>query len=1049
MNSWLDQYILIGAIGGAVALIVVFQYWVIRKYRRETEEKLHEAQRRLAEITLASEKASNLTRFGTSTAVAPMELPPVEDNIANALRSGECVLFAGSGVSAQAGLPVWQQTLSAVIAHFESRGGDRTWESVRQKLTEGKLDTVADLISSRVQRTELLEIFAKTYDVTVPRPLPALSQVLGELPFARVLTANWDSIVEETFRHRGGAVLSPDRSERLAAVYRENAFMILKLYGDLSNPKSVSFSAEEYRRSIEDNPDFFKFISTIYASNTILFIGLSLAGIEDFVSALRLRGDPGRLHHALIPWQPDIEVEQERFQSRYSIRLLSFRPTSGFPEVVQWVENLRDRYREQPAPLVQPNAIRQQIVTRLQLENIGSFQTFDQMLNPGWNVLLGNNGLGKSTILKAIAMGFCGGDPKAAKAARGLLRAGVKNGVIRLWLGDDKYESRLTRDGADVRVECDRFTPFQSGTLVALGFPPLRGVSLRNPEGQKQVESPNPVIDDVLPLLLGAVDSRVDNLKQWLVNVQGRIDSNATPQQEAARARQMRDTFFRIMDELSPGLEVSFDHVDTYTWQVMVLTHGGVIPIDWLSQGMISLLAWVGALLERMYEIHSTSLQPENEPGLVLIDEIAAHMHPEWEYAMVPLIRSNFQNLQVIASTHSPLVVANTRKGEVFYLHRAGNEVKIEKLELSFEGLRTDQVLTGPAFRMPTTLDPETKKLRDEYTTLLGRNRVGQHEERFQQLARQLALRIPKPHEREEGREAIKLLEQWMTERIKSKPLEQRQKVVKEAELYFSQLDTGNVSHHENTPSAALENYEEALVTFRAMKDQRGEANTLKAIGDVQSELGEKDTALKTYAEVLALYRELSDRQGEANTLKAVGDIANFRVRHEEAMKNYERALGLFRTINDPIGEARVLRSIGDVRRSTGEVETALEDYEAALTLFRLRGDHAGMAGVLKAIGDLYSHRGDKDGALKNYEEALNLGRAVGDRRVEANTLKAIGDIQSYRGELDAAVKSYNETLGIARALGDRLQVARTLKSLGDLQRRGVKKTDERSSKVP
>jgi hypothetical protein len=384
-------------------------------------------------------------------------------------------------------------------------------------------------------------------------------------------------------------------------------------------------------------------------------------------------------------------------------------------------------------------------------------------------------------------------DQKASRAASNLLRVGAKRGVIRFWLGNDPspYETRLIPDGREVRVESDRFTPFQSGTLVALGFPPLRGVSKGNPRGPKDVVSPNPVIDDLLPLLLGTVDTRVDELKQWLVNVQSRIDSSATPPDEASRASQMRDTFFGIMDQLSPGLGIKFHHVDTRTFEVKVSAGDVEISIDQLSQGMMSLLGWVGALLERMYEIYSTSPKPEGEPALLLVDEISAHMHPEWEYALVPLIRANFEKLQVIATTHSPLVVINSEKGEVFHLYRDGSGIKFDRLTVSFKGLRADQVLTGPAFGLPTTTDPGTAKLRNEYTDLLGKNRDEVQEWRFQEVAHQLALRVPKPHEREEGRAAMVLLEEWMTERIKSKPIEQRQKVMKEAEVYFAQLDAG------------------------------------------------------------------------------------------------------------------------------------------------------------------------------------------------------------------------------------------------------------------
>jgi len=118
------------------------------------------------------------------------QVPGVDEAIVSALRSGECTLFAGSGVSAQAGLPVWPQTLSKLIDVFETRDDVRAWQPVRQKLAEGRLDTVTDLISSRVPRPELLEIFAQIYEMPVRKGLPTLSRFLTELPFARVLTSN-------------------------------------------------------------------------------------------------------------------------------------------------------------------------------------------------------------------------------------------------------------------------------------------------------------------------------------------------------------------------------------------------------------------------------------------------------------------------------------------------------------------------------------------------------------------------------------------------------------------------------------------------------------------------------------------------------------------------------------------------------------------------------------------------------------------------------------------------------------------------------------------
>jgi tetratricopeptide (TPR) repeat protein len=1033
----MSMWVWILSLLGASSVATILGVWYVRRRLLRAEMVSAEQKNRLEKVTIATERVVESARRAISAETGPDELPVIEESLLQALAAGECALFAGSGISAQAGLPVWQQILAAAIDEFEGVEKNLSWDPVRQMLAEGRPEVAADLISTRVSREDLLRFFTTLYEGETQIALPSILRVLGDMPFARILTTNWDSLVEQAFRHRSGHVLSPDRSEQFAAVYRENAFMILKLYGELSRPESVSCSAEEFRRSIEDNPDFFKFISSIYSTNTILFLGLSLTGIEDFVSALRLRGDTNRAHFALVPWQPDFSAHEERFRSRYGIRLMAFRKSAGFPEVLSWTQQLHDACLSMP-PIPQAASIRQLTLTRLQLENIGSFRRFDQLLNPGWNLLLGNNGLGKSTILKSIAMALCGGDPKAARAASSLLRAGERIGWIRIWLGDDRYELRLKRTGTDVSVECDRYTPLQTGTLVALGFPPLRGVSLRNPLGPKQIDSPNPVIEDILPLLLGSIDSRVDNLKQWLVNLQTRIESSSTPPQDRSRAVQMRDTFFRIMDELSPGLEVSFDHVDTRTWQVMVLTNDGTVSIDQLSQGMTSLLGWVGALLERMYEIHRLSSTPEQEPALLLVDEIAAHMHPEWEYAMVPLIRSNFPRLQVIASTHSPLIVANTQKGEVFHLHRKRNEIEVEKLTISFEGLRTDQVLTGPAFRLPTTLDPETKKLRDEYTVLLGKNRIQSEERRFQEIARKLALRIPKPHEREEGREAIALLEQWMTERIKSKPLEHRLKVINEANQYFAQLDTEGSSSAEGSFSDALTNYEEALKSFRVLKDGRGEASTLKSLGDFQRENGDPSQALKTYEEALTIFGGIADATGQGNVLLAIGDVGHSRGEYEKALQLYNRALKLFRAALDEMGEAWSLGKIGEVLRSQGRITEAYEHFKSAVDLFEVYGNKSGIGVFSKAIGDILGKRGEVEGALNKYKQVLELATSVADRRLEAATLQAMGDLDIRLGDLDSARSRYDAALSAAQDAGDRRRLAWIRKALGDLQRRRV-----------
>jgi len=192
MSMW-AWFLSLLAVASVVAVLGV---WYVRNRLLRAEMVNAEQKERLEKVTIATERFVESARRTNSAEAGPAELPTIEESLVQALAAGECALFAGSGISAQAGLPVWQQTLAAAIDKFE--GGDEklSWSPVRQMLLEGRPEVAADLISTRVPRSELLRFFATLYESEREIALPAVLRVLGEIPFARVLTSNWDSLVE-------------------------------------------------------------------------------------------------------------------------------------------------------------------------------------------------------------------------------------------------------------------------------------------------------------------------------------------------------------------------------------------------------------------------------------------------------------------------------------------------------------------------------------------------------------------------------------------------------------------------------------------------------------------------------------------------------------------------------------------------------------------------------------------------------------------------------------------------------------------------------------
>jgi hypothetical protein len=68
-------------------------------------------------------------------------------------------------------------------------------------------------------------------------------------------------------------------------------------------------------------------------------------------------------------------------------------------------------------------------------------------------------------------------------------------------------------------------------------------------------------------------------------------------------------------------------------------------------------------LLEAKDEVHTTEME-----GLVLLDEIDLYLHPLWQATFVTALRRVFPKMQFIATTHSPVVLADLAPDEIVRL---------------------------------------------------------------------------------------------------------------------------------------------------------------------------------------------------------------------------------------------------------------------------------------------------------------------------------------------------------------------------------------------
>ena len=99
-------------------------------------------------------------------------------------------------------------------------------------------------------------------------------------------------------------------------------------------------------------------------------------------------------------------------------------------------------------------------------------------------------------------------------------------------------------------------------------------------------------------------------------------------------------------------------------------TSYGLVHSYRVSQGTTSVIQWVTYFMYHMARHYRGAPGWKDMPGFFIIDEIDAHLHPSWQRRIIPTLRRHFPNVQIIASTHSPLMVAGLDAGQVHLLER-------------------------------------------------------------------------------------------------------------------------------------------------------------------------------------------------------------------------------------------------------------------------------------------------------------------------------------------------------------------------------------------
>ncbi len=168
-----------------------------------------------------------------------------------------------------------------------------------------------------------------------------------------------------------------------------------------------------------------------------------------------------------------------------------------------------------------------------------------------------------------------------------------------------------------------------------------------------------------------------------------------------------------LATEITSGYPLTFAGVEEDEQGLFPLfnTPDGPLPFNVLSQGTQSLLHSLARLLFGYAEYYDFPTDLEDKKGILIIDEVDAHLHPTWQRGIIPAITSNFPNLQIFCSTHSPLMLAGLKSGQVHLLEQKGesNETRVSRNDSDIIGWTADEIFRG-LLQVPNPTDKATSK---------------------------------------------------------------------------------------------------------------------------------------------------------------------------------------------------------------------------------------------------------------------------------------------------------------------------------------------------
>jgi hypothetical protein len=260
----------------------------------------------------------------------------------------QAVVFVGSGPSQGAGLSGWAGALRALI-DFGAKSGvldTKIRKQLERGVKSGKFLQVAEEVRDRLPPDQFRQALVEIFRPASIKPA-AVHQTLVQIPFRSIVTTNYDPLIETAFaaeHKRLVPVYTQQQPPELSAALRGDHFHVLKIHGDINRVETIILGTKDYRAAIYGLGAYRTFMTALFTTRTVLFLGYGLNDPDLQTVLEQLRHDfreHTRTHYAFMSSKEVSELDRLALLRDLGIQVIPYRPSSPtHPEVGLFLADL-------------------------------------------------------------------------------------------------------------------------------------------------------------------------------------------------------------------------------------------------------------------------------------------------------------------------------------------------------------------------------------------------------------------------------------------------------------------------------------------------------------------------------------------------------------------------------------------------------------------------------------------------------------------------------------------------------------------------------------